>query len=95
MYQRQVKVMSGGFVPREQIPPRQIYGSKWEKVWRVTARLRPGGPAQTIDPLHWGSGVNALRCAIRAAKKRGSIPQDVHMHYRNGMAYIFRSKKSG
>lgn len=45
-------------------------------MWKLAKDLRPGGPAVEVK-LTEERTANALRCALRRAKNRGRVPEDI------------------
>lgn len=75
-------------VPRDVIPPGRIYTDTYAAVWKKAAKLKPGGSGLRVDMDN--ASVNALRCALTRAKRKGRVPADVHVRDDGEQAYLYR-----
>lgn len=88
-----VKKRSGAptLVPRDVIPPGRIYTDTYAAVWKKAAKLRPGGSGLRVSMGDFeGASINALRCALTRAKRKGRVPADVHVRDDGEQAYLYR-----
>lgn len=78
-------------VPRDVIPPGRIYTDTYGAVWKKAAKLKPGGSGLRVSMVDFkDASVNALRCALTRAKRKGRVPADVHVRDDGDQVYLYR-----
>ena len=77
-------------IPRHAIPPAREYPDLYAAVWAQAAKLRPGEKGLSVTLRDFSASANSLRCALRRAKMKNRVPQDIRVRGGADVAILYR-----
>ena len=83
------KTNGGMVIARSAVPMGRVYPDRYAELWSEVAKLKTT-KGYAINPNHYASSINALRCGLRRCKRQGRVPQDIRVRFDGTLAYFYR-----